>query len=206
MFVADTAAVLASLVAFVTLIPQLNKLWRTRDAEGVSATWAAFGVASNGAWTIYLYYQDLLLALPATTSMVLFYALTMGLVARAGRSIVHAWTLGTLWALILAVAGIVGGWSMLGLFLGFAVGVQAIPSLWTAFRSRVPTGISPGTWQLIFVEGLLWLVYGAGYSDTPVVLFGIISATAAVLILARFYSTRHRMPIEAQASLLRVPE
>jgi len=206
MFVADTAAVIASLLAFVTLVPQLNKLWRTQDAEGVSASWAAFGAVSNGAWTIYLFYQDLWLALPATTAMVLFYALIMGLIARAGRSIVPALNLGTLWALVLAAAGIAGGWSVLGLFLGFSVGVQAVPSLWTAFRSRVPTGISPGTWQLILVEGLLWLVYGAGYSDTAIVLFGIISTISSILILARFYSTRHRMPIEAPASLLRVPE
>lgn len=192
MLIADTAAVLATLLAFVTLVPQVTKLWKTRNAEGVSATWATLGAVSNAAWVAYLTSQELWLALPSTASMAIFFAVTAGLIMRTGQSIGQSVLLGSLWAVILTAAGLIGSWAGLGTLLGVSFGVQATPSLWTAFRTRTPSGISPGTWQLTLIEGLLWLVYGAGHSDRPIVLFGVLSSIAATLMLARYYSTRKR--------------
>ncbi|MDF1596887.1 MAG: PQ-loop domain-containing transporter [Acidimicrobiia bacterium] len=205
MLIADSAAVLATLLAFVTLVPQVMKLWNTRNADGVSTTWASLGMVSNAAWTAYLYSQDLWLALPSTTSMVLFYTLTIGLIAWTGRPIARAVMLGSSWALILTLVGVIGGWAGLGVLLGVSFGVQATPSLWTAFRTWAPKGISPGTWQLTLVEGLLWLVYGAAYSDRAIVMFGILSSAASSLMVARYYMTRRRWLEPAHARSLRSP-
>jgi uncharacterized protein with PQ loop repeat len=192
MLIADTAAVVATLLAIVTLIPQVTKLWRTRNAEGVSATWATLGTVSNGAWTAYLLSQALWLAVPSTAVMAVFYLITVLLIGRAGRPTRTAVVLGTAGALLLVAAGLVGGWPGLGLVLGVSFGVQATPSVWTAFRTWAPRGISPGTWQLILIEGLLWLVYGAGHGDRAIVVFGILSSIASALMLGRYYTTRHR--------------
>ena len=192
MLIADTAAVVASLLAIVTLLPQVTKLWRTRNAEGVSATWATVGAVSNGAWAAYLFSQALWIAVPSTAAMAFFYLVTAVLIGRAGRPMGTAVVLGTAWALLQVAAGLVGGWSGLGLVLGVSFGVQATPSLWTAFRTRAPRGISSGTWQLILIEGLLWTVYGAGHGDRAVVVFGILSSFASALMLGRYYTTRHR--------------
>ncbi len=192
MLIADSAAVIATVLAVITLIPQITKLRRTRNAEGVSATWAAFGTVSNGAWATYLASQSLWLALPSTSVMAIFYLVTLLLIGRTGRSILRAISLGSLWALALAAAGLVGGWQGLGLVLGVSFGVQATPSIWTAFNTRAPRGISSGTWQLILIEGVLWGVYGVGYSDRAVVLYGILSTIASALMLGRYYGTRHR--------------
>jgi uncharacterized protein with PQ loop repeat len=192
MLIADTAAVVATLLAIVTLIPQVTKLWRTRNAEGVSATWATLGTVSNGAWTAYLLSQALWLAVPSTAVMAVFYLITVLLIGRAGRPTRTAVVLGTAGALLMVVAGLVGGWSGLGLVLGVSFGVQAMPSVWTAFRTWAPRGISSGTWQLILIEGLLWLVYGAGHGDRAIVVFGILSSIASALMLGRYYTTRHR--------------
>jgi uncharacterized protein with PQ loop repeat len=192
MLIADTAAVVATLLAIVTLIPQVTKLWRTRNAEGVSATWATLGTVSNGAWTAYLLSQALWLAVPSTAVMAVFYLITVLLIGRAGRPTRTAVVLGTAGALLMVVAGLVGGWSGLGLVLGVSFGVQATPSVWTAFRTWAPRGISSGTWQLILIEGLLWLVYGAGHGDRAIVVFGILSSIASALMLGRYYTTRHR--------------
>ncbi len=205
MLIADSAAVLATLLAFVTLVPQVMKLWRTRNADGVSTTWASLGMVSNAAWTAYLYSQKLWLALPSTASMVLFYALTIGLIAWTGRPIARAIMLGSSWAMILTLVGVIGGWAGLGVLLGVSFGVQATPSLWTAFRTWAPKGISPGTWQLTLVEGLLWLVYGAAYSDRAIVMFGILSSAASSLMVARYYGTRRRWLGPAHAHSLRSP-
>ena len=65
-------------------------------------------------------------------------------------------------------------------------------SFWTAFRTWAPRGISPGTWQLTLIEGLLWLVYGAAYADRAIVMFGVLSSTASAVMLVRYYGTRRR--------------
>jgi hypothetical protein len=192
MLIADTAAVVATLLAIVTLIPQVLKLWRTRNADGVSATWATFGAVSNGAWTAYLLSQGLWLAIPSTAVMAFFYLMTAALIGRAGRTTSIAVVLGAVWAVFLAAAGLVGGWPGLGLVLGVSFGVQATPSVWTAFRTWAPKGISTGTWKLILIEGLLWTVYGAGHGDRAIVVFGILSSLTSALMLSRYYTTRDR--------------
>jgi uncharacterized protein with PQ loop repeat len=191
-FIADTAAVTATLLAFVTLIPQVAKLARTKNAEGVSTTWAVLGAVSNAAWAAYLVSQRLWLAVPSTAVMAVFYVVTVGLIGWTGRPVLRPLSVGALWASVLTVVGVVGGWAGLGILLGVSFGVQATPSLWTAFRTWAPSGISPGTWQLTLIEGLLWLVYGAAYTDQAIVLFGILSSVASALMVARYYGTRHR--------------
>lgn len=205
MLIADTAAVFATLLAFVTLIPQVRKLWRTRNADGVSTTWAVLGAVSNAAWTVYLTSQALWLALPSTASMVVFYLLTIGLIGWTGRRLGRGLVIGAGWATLLILATVAGGWPVLGLVLGVSFGVQAAPSLWTAFRTWAPSGISPGTWQLTLIEGLFWLVYGVGYRDAAIVMFGVLSSITAALIVARYYLTRHRWLDRAEAPSLRSP-
>ncbi len=192
MFVADAAAVVATLLAWTTLVPQITKLWRTRNADGVSATWAMAGAVSNAAWTAYLLSQRLWLAVPSTAVSVLFYLLVGWLIARTGRALGVPTLLGSAWATLLVIVGLAGGWSGLGLLLGVSFGVQAIPSVWTAFRTWAPQGISPGTWQLALAEGSLWLVYGAAYRDRPIVIYGVLSCLTSLLMLSRYYGTRRR--------------
>ena len=205
MLIPDSAAVLATLLAFVTLIPQITKLWRTRNAEGVSATWASLGAVSNAAWVAYLASQGLWLALPSTSFMSVFFAITVWLIAWTGRPSFRPVMLGLSWGAVLTLVGVLGGWSSLGIVLGVSFGVQAAPTVFTAFRTWAPSGISPGTWQLTLAEGILWLVYGLGYADLAVIMFGILSSVTAVLVLGRFYSTRHRWLESSDGPPLRSP-
>jgi uncharacterized protein with PQ loop repeat len=205
MLIADSAAVLATLLAFVTLVPQITKLWRTRNADGVSATWASLGAVSNAAWVAYLASQGLWLALPSTVSMSIFFTVTVGLIGRTGRSSVRPVVLGLVWGLVLTLVGVTGGWTSLGILLGVSFGVQAAPTVYTAFRTRAPRGISPGTWQLTLVEGVLWLIYGLGYQDLAVIMFGILSSITAILVLGRYYATRSRWLESSEQPPLRSP-
>ena len=47
---ATIAVVVATILAGLSLIPQILKLVRTRDAAGVSSTWPAIGLVTNAAW------------------------------------------------------------------------------------------------------------------------------------------------------------
>ena len=50
----------------------------------------------------------------------------------------------------------------------------------------------PGTWVLAFLESCLWWYYGAFYEDRPILVFAVLAATGALLMLGRYLGTRHR--------------
>jgi hypothetical protein len=87
--------------------------------------------------------------------------------------------------LLLASAAAVGGRVGLGTLLAAASVIQVTPSLWTAYRTVRPTGISVGTWQLVFGELACWFVFGLWKADVRLVTLGATGVLASVLMLAR---------------------
>ena len=77
------------------------------------------------------------------------------------------------------------------------------------FRNRGSTelsGVSRGTWILSFVEGVLWLAYGAVIRDGALVAGGVTGVVMAGVILARLEITGHRpfaLPAITRASYAR---
>jgi hypothetical protein len=78
---------------------------------------------------------------------------------------------------------------------GRSLVLQVAPSVWTAYRTDRPTGISPGTWRLIFAELLCWGVYGLHRSDPRLTVLGWTGVTASVLMLARARGLAQRRPV-----------
>jgi uncharacterized protein with PQ loop repeat len=189
MALANLAVILATVMAWWSLIPQLRKLLRTSDTAGVSGTWPAIGLVSNFGWTAYLLSQQLWAAAPSTTVMVFFYIAVLRALRRAGAPIGMALIRGLVSTVILVIAFLWGSWAVLGLVLGWAYVPQLAPAVWSAYRTVDPTGISPGTWVLIGVEAGLWMVYGGLLGDTPVMIFAAVGLVGAILILARVWWT-----------------
>ena len=73
----------------------------------------------------------------------------------------------------------------LGTLLTAAFAVQVAPSIWSAYRTAHPTGISRGTWLLILGELACWAAYGADESDPRLITLGALGVVASVLMLAR---------------------
>ncbi len=191
---ANIAIIAATLLAASALVPQVVKLLRTGTPDGVSATWAAFGVVTNVAWAVYLISQALWLTLPAVVMVVTGYWVTFDVLRRLGAGIGSSIPLGAGWAITLAAIGALGGWTVLGTVLGFSYGVQVAPGVWTAYRTYRPIGISPGTWWIVLVEGLLWGYYGWYHGDAPLMIFAVVAAVASIAMLARYGATRRRLP------------
>lgn len=185
----DLAVIVATALAWWSLIPQIRRLARTGDASGVSTTWPAIGLVSNAAWTAYLLSAGLWAAAPSTAVMVVFYALVFRALAMAHIPLRVAGLRGAAWSAALASVFMVGSWPALGLVLGWAYIPQLAPAVWSAWRTPEPVGVSPGTWALIGVEAVLWAVYGLAKGDTPVVIYAAVGVTAAVLILVRIGTT-----------------
>lgn len=199
MTLADLAVILATIMAWWSLIPQIRKLIRTADPTGVSGTWPAIGLVSNAGWTTYLWSQHLWAAVPSTSVMVFFYLIVLRTLHRAGLGLKAAVVRGVLSTAILVAAYSLGSWGALGLVLGWAYIPQLAPAIWAAYRTSDPTGIASGTWALIGIEAALWMVYGGLLGDTPVVIFGAVGVVAAALILVRVWATVGLRPRAARA-------
>ena len=187
---ANVAVILATISTVVFLLPQIAKLKRTGDSEGVSTTWAALGFVSNVGWLSYMISQARWYAVVAPISTFIFYGLVLRGLARSGRDLQRAITTGILWLLALAGVGLVGGWTSLGVVLGLTYAAMVAPSIWTAYRTTNPSGVAPGTWWIGSVEAVLWGLYGLYHMDPGIITFGTVQLMASALMLTRYYTTR----------------
>jgi hypothetical protein len=100
------------------------------------------------------------------------------------------------WAITLATAGGAAGRAGLGTLLAAAFLLQVTPSLWVAYRTARPTGISSGTWLLILGELSCWMVFGLHTSDPRLITLGTSGIIVSALMLARIHrTTRSGRPV-----------
>ena len=59
------------------------------------------------------------------------------------------------------------------------------PSVWTAYKTIDPSGISPGTWWIGLAEAILWGYYGWFHADAGIVTFFVVGVIGSTLILGR---------------------
>ena len=91
---------------------------------------------------------------------------------------------------MLAGAGGLAGRAGLGTLLTAAFTLQVTPSIWAAYRTTRPTGISAATWLLILGELACWGVFGLYTSDPRLIVLGATGVTASLLVLARVARAR----------------
>jgi hypothetical protein len=186
------APVAAAIFGVPQFLPQIRKLRATGDSAGVSWAWAALTTVSNAAWIGYFALSRYWIALIPSCSVTLLAGTLTVLLSGQLRALPGrpraprraAVAVGA-WAVALAAAGGVTGRAGLGALLTAAFLVQVAPSLWTAYRTATPSGISAGTWALILGELACFLAYGAYESDPRLIVLGVTGVTASVLMLAR---------------------
>lgn len=186
---ADVLALFGNALAATFLIPQIVRLIGRRDPVGVSATWAGFGVVANAAWVFYLASHGMRVPLLAPALALLFYGVTLALVARLGRADHWVWH-STAFMIVIGLAVLVGGLAALGLCLALTPAIQVAPALVAVFKERHPTGLSPGTWTLAAAEALLWGLYGWLIADNALFGYGVVTTVASLVVLGRWAWTR----------------
>jgi hypothetical protein len=175
----------ATVFAVPQFLPQLAKLRATGDAAGVSWAWSALTSANNAAWLTYFALSGYTTALVPSCSATLLAATLAAMLTRHGGAARRPALLIGGWAMLLTVAGAAGGVGALGVLLTGAFALQVSPSLWTAYRSDRPTGVSRGTWALVLGELSCWTVFGVHRSDPRLIVLGITGVVAGTLMLAR---------------------
>lgn len=198
----DWLPIAATVFAVPQFLPQVVHLWRTGDLAGVSWSWAALTSISNGGWIAYFALSRLWTALiPAISVTVLAAALAVLLGRHGGIRCRHAATSGG-WAGVLIVAWAVAGRTGIGTALTASFVAQVAPSVWTAYRTERPTGISRGTWVLILAELICWGVYGLDKHDPRLIVLGATGVIASLLMLIR---TATFAPRRCRRTLLTAP-
>jgi uncharacterized protein with PQ loop repeat len=201
------APIAAAGFAVPQFLPQIRKLRATGDSVGVSPSWAALTSVNNAAWIAYFTMARYWTALvPSSSATLLAGTLAVMLLRRQqlgprpapqpgphpGPHPVRAAALIGLWAITLATAGVAGGRAGLGALLTVAFLLQVTPSVWTAYRTVRPTGISSGTWLLILGELTCWMIFGLHTADPRLITLGASGIIVSVLMLARIHRTTGR--------------
>ena len=184
-FVLGYAPAAAAILAIPQFLPQLLKVHRTGDTTGVSWPWAMLTSVNNAAWLAYFVLSGFWSALVPASAAALLAGVLAVMLARRGRLTRRAALLIAAWPAVLIAAFIAAGRAGLGTVLTAAFVLQVAPPIWTAYRTSHPTGISRGTWLLIFGELSCWALYGFRQSDPRLLTLGETGIVASILMLAR---------------------
>jgi hypothetical protein len=180
----DALPIAAAVFAAPQFLPQLLGVRRTGDRAGVSWSWAALTSVGNAAWTVYFALSAMWTALVPSISATVLAGVLAAMLARDGVRLRPAITVAG-WTALLVAAWAVSGRAGLGTALAVSFVLQVTPSVWTAYRTRRPTGISRGTWLLILGELGCWGWYGLAESDPRLAVLGCTGVVASLLMLAR---------------------
>jgi uncharacterized protein with PQ loop repeat len=183
--------VLAAGFAIPQFVPQILKLHRTNDAAGLSAPWALLTGINNAAWFGYFAASRYWSALVPATSAALLGGCLGIMLNRRHTMTRRGWMTIGAWTIVLGVAASVDR-RLLGATLTGAFLIQVIPAVTTAYRTRHPTGIAPGTWRLILAEVSCWATFGIAKRDGPLIILGTTGVISALLMLNRARTTANQ--------------
>jgi len=186
--------------------PQASKLIRTGNTRGVSGVWAGVSLTMNIWWLVYGVANDLWGLVPVSAvAAVLYVAIIVAYLRSTGRSAVGGVALGALvLGMVPAPFLAVGGWAVAGLAIGLCYGMQLVPAVVAACRTRDLHGVAPSTWIMAWVEAIIWVVYGLIVVDTALLAGGVSGAVMSTVIIGRLAVTGHqplrfRRPVRAMA-------
>jgi uncharacterized protein with PQ loop repeat len=186
------APVAATCFAVPQFLPQIRKLAASHDTSGLSWPWAALTAVNNAAWMAYFTLAHYRAALLPSASVTLLAGTLAVMLTRRGQAKAKTAALVGTWALTLAAAGSIAGRTGLGTLLTAAFILQVTPSVWSAYQTPRPTGLSAGTWLLILGELACWLAFGLHKSDPRLLILGATGVTASLLMLTRIRQASRR--------------
>ena len=192
-------ALVANVIGSLMALPQFRRLVVTRDVAGISPAWVVVSAAMNAWWFSYALAGGIWELVPVSViSASLYCSIAVVIVGVSGRRAVP----GLLGGLLVGAAPLAvlatAGWTATGVAIGLGYGVQLLPALVAAWRTTELSGIAAGTWWIALGEAALWLAFGVGVRDVPLVVAGAAGVLVSGAILLRLQTTGHR-PLDAFA-------
>ena len=172
---------LAVVLALTHPVPQVLRVLRTRSVAGVSGPTTWMGFVINVAWVTYGVARGLVPVAVLSGAYVAGYVVIAALLVRGGNR--RGVGTGLLAGAALAGLTLVGGWGLLGTALALVVVPQYLPQVVEAWTGDDLTGLSPGTYVVGVLDGLVWGGFGLVAADFPLVLYGAVMITVATAVL-----------------------
>jgi uncharacterized protein with PQ loop repeat len=188
------AAFTATGLALLGALPQLHRLVRTGDTNGVSLANATLAVGSELGWLAYTAHGSLWSAVPESALMAAAHTVLAILLLRAGVPATRPFIAAAVWSAVLVATTAFGGWALLGAVLPLAYAVQVTPAVVAVYRARCPSGVAVATWAIVLVECALWGAYGLAKGDHALMLLAVVGCGSSLAIVARIAAVRYRLP------------
>ena len=156
--------------------------------------WAGVSISMNLWWLAYGLSSGLWGIVPVSgAAAILYCVIVVSYVRTRGRSSLAPLALG---GFVLGMVPLpfllVAGWDVAGVAIGFCYGMQLVPAVVVACRTRDLDGVAPGTWIMAWIESTIWLVYGLSASDGALLAGGASGTLMASIIIGRLVVTGHR--------------
>lgn len=179
-----TEVVLTALAAALALsqpVPQIIRLVRSRSIAGVSGPTTWLGLTINAGWVAFGVARGLYPVAVLSIAYVIGYAVIAVLLARGGNRSGVGSGLAVAAGMVAVAAAF--GWTTLGTGLALMVAAQFVPQVAMAWRSTDLTALSTGTYIVCGLDGMVWGGYGLLHREAPLMLYGAVMFTVAVLVL-----------------------
>jgi uncharacterized protein with PQ loop repeat len=181
----DTVGLLGTILAFLTVAPQVARLRRAPTAAGVSLAALGNSLVSGIAWTTFgIARHDVWIALPtAVTVPPTIAALYLGWI-RGGRRD-QLW-MPLAWATALLAISVSGRWlgqEPLTAALGSSVVLLVGPAVWSVWRSTDVSAVAASAWRWLIVEAGLTGAYGVLAHVPANMLYAAVAITGSATIL-----------------------
>ena len=192
--VVPAIGLLAATVGITVTAPQVLRLVRTPNADGMSHGSAVLGLLATTTWLTYgVMITDapqILANVPGIVGAVAIYVLV---VTRGG----FAWRPGLAgaltWAALITAAFVLRGPQTVGMLATAVTLVARVPQVHTVFRSTSLAALSRTSMLLGAASASLWLSYGILTADMPVW-----TSSSAVLVLTAVILGRQAYVLRAQ--------
>lgn len=171
-------------------LPQLRRLWTTRDVSGIAPTTIAASLVGGTWWSAYALSLGDVPAILACVFATLVQSSLLVLLARSGGLDLRRWLPGVV---ALASLAVLVWWSpvVVGVMANCVSAARALPQLWTALRGRTPlSGCSLGSWVLVEASAVSWLVYGLCSGQPLLGAAYVVTIPAAAIIIAQLIRSR----------------
>ncbi|MEM9036064.1 MAG: hypothetical protein AAGD18_15815 [Actinomycetota bacterium] len=192
--VLTTLLVVANVFGAGMIVPQLVRVRRTRNLNGLSLPWVGVGIALNVCWGAYAVGAQVWGVLPVSIAGTALYGAIAATAVPLHPAGVRAVAAGAAGATIAPAVGLaIGGWTTAGIAMGLSYGVQFAPAAFEAARAELVDGVSPTTWVMAAIEAAIWLVYGVEVADAALLIGGAGGLLMSILILGQLASTSPRL-------------
>ena len=187
---------LATLLTLASGLPQVIKLVRTRDAQGVSSWTYVIWASTALFWAGWGFHID---ALPVIAVNLILLPILLTLVIILGPDRRQSLVLfASPPVLILALLTYAPATAMIGTVLACLL---AVPSVVEAFRTEDPSGVAIGTWVLLAASGALWVIYNIGIGYPLAASSLVVEAALSCVVIGRTILDRRRLPTREVGAL-----